>query len=300
MSGFSSRPKVPFILASYGAGVRLRPPSTTSERELLQALAAGGRRVSLEELAKWRKDGLLPPLASHGGKGAGRCYYWREPVIQAQAETVHDALLRQGGDGAALSLWLRGFDVALPLLRRSWLHRGKRNGAARIRQAPGKTRIKAPAAGLSDLLLSACRAAAGAVESPAGSMKPALAVMERALAGLGWSGEKREMEAHWRMLAALMLVLGASDAISAASDDELREARGHLGGALALLSEFRGAESQDSVIDTLGPPIFLFLVTLLRSGQRELLESVMDHVAIARRERAAAHVYQPEAGIFLQ
>jgi hypothetical protein len=264
----------------------------------VQALAAGGRRVSLEDLAKWRKDGLLPPLASHGGKGAGRCYYWREPDIRAHAEAVHDALQRHGGgDAAVLGLWLRGFDIALPLLRRAWLHRGKRNAMARIRPAPAKARTKTPAAGLPDLLLSACQAAAGAVESPAGSMKASLAVAERALADLGWSGEKREMDAHWRMVLALLLVLGTSDAISAASDQELREARGHLGGALALLSEFRGAESRDSVIDTLGPPIFLFLVTLLRSGQRDVLESVMDHVAVGRRERARA--YQPATGAFL-
>jgi hypothetical protein len=129
-------------------------------------------------------------------------------------------------------------------------------------------------------------------------MKVSPAVLERAIAGLGWTGEKRAMDAHWRIVSALLLVLGTSDAISAASDKELREARGHLGGALSFLSEFRGSESMDSVIDALGPPIFLFQVTLLRSGQREVLERVMDHVAIARREQAA-RVHQPATGAFL-
>ena len=258
----------------------MRPPTTTSERQLVQALAAGGRQVSLETLARWRKDGLLPPLASHGGRGAGRCYYWREPDIQAQAETVHDALRRHGGgDAAVLGLWLRGFDIALPLLRRAWLHRGKRNGPARIRQATAKARmIKAPATGLPDLLLSAYQAAAEAFESPAESMKGSLTVLERAFAALGWSGDKREMEARLRVITALLLMLGSSDAILTSSDEDLREARGHLGGALDFLLDFRGVESRDSVIDTLGPPIFLFMVTLLRSGQRDVLERVMDHI----------------------
>ena len=69
--------------------VKKRPSDTTSERQLLDVLLAGGRKAGLAELRAWRKAGLLPALASHG-IGAGRSYYWREPDIQAQAERVHD------------------------------------------------------------------------------------------------------------------------------------------------------------------------------------------------------------------
>src|ERR1700722_11339795 len=76
ISIFSFCPKAIFIFAPYIRTVRFRPETSTSERQLVLARAASGRRVSLEQLAAWRKDGLLPPLASHGIRAAGRCYYW--------------------------------------------------------------------------------------------------------------------------------------------------------------------------------------------------------------------------------
>ena len=69
-----------------------RPQTSTSERQLIFGLAASGRKVSLEELALWRKNGLLPPLASYGPKTPIRSYYWYEPDILARAELVFDAL----------------------------------------------------------------------------------------------------------------------------------------------------------------------------------------------------------------
>lgn len=76
-----------------------RPQTSTSERHFAFGLAASGRKVSLEELAFWRKNGLLPALASYGSKTPVRRYYWYEPDILARAgrrQTVfcrHDWLL---------------------------------------------------------------------------------------------------------------------------------------------------------------------------------------------------------------
>jgi hypothetical protein len=269
--------------------VRSRPETSTSERQLVLALAASGRRVSLDELAAWRKDGLLPPLASHGIRAAGRCYYWREPDILAHAEMVHDALQRHGrSDAVTISLWLRGFDVPLPQLRRAWLHRSKRNGPARIRRVPSKAIPSPSTSGLPGLMLSAAACAAASIENPLGSTQTTFAVLQRALAAMGRTSENQgDMGALWRIATTILLMLGSSDVISTASEEELREAQHHLRAALKFLSDFRGNESADSVIDSLGPPIFLFMMTLLRSGQRSTLETAMDRIAAAQLEAAA-------------
>jgi hypothetical protein len=113
--------------------VKKRPLDTTSERQLLFALLAAGRKAGLADLRAWRKAGLLPPLASHG-TGAGRSYYWREPDIQAQTERVHDALQRHGRiDEALIAVWLAGFDVPLERLRRAWANRAKMSRGLKTR-----------------------------------------------------------------------------------------------------------------------------------------------------------------------
>ena len=105
--------------------MRYRPDTSISERELVLALAAGGRHVALSRLVNWRKEGLLPPLAS-SGVGNGRSYYWREPNILAQAELVHDCLARHGrSDATIITLWLKGFWIPLPQLRRAWQNRAR-------------------------------------------------------------------------------------------------------------------------------------------------------------------------------
>jgi hypothetical protein len=251
---------------------------------LVLALAEGGRHVSLEELAAWRKDGLLPPLASHGMRASGRCYYWREPNILAHAETVHDVLRKHGRcDAATIGLWLRGFEVPLPQLRRAWLHRSRGTGRARIRRVPGRGHAFQPLRGLSGLMLCAAACATASIENSPASTKTALAVLQRASAALGQVSENQsETEALWRIAMALLPVLASSDVVSAASEGDLREAQRHLGAALEFLSDFRGNETVDAVIESLGPPIFLFVMTLLRSGQHALLETVMNHVSAAR------------------
>jgi hypothetical protein len=67
------------------------------------ALAASGRKVSLDELSAWRNNGLLPPLASHGlvpGRAVAR-------AMMEEARAVGEALgirfavsIDKGIDGA--------------------------------------------------------------------------------------------------------------------------------------------------------------------------------------------------------
>ncbi|HWY64577.1 MAG TPA: hypothetical protein VNX61_05135 [Rhizomicrobium sp.] len=251
---------------------------------MVLALAEGGRHVSLEELAAWRKDGLLPPLASHGVRTSGRCYYWREPDILAHAETVHDLLRKHGRrEAATIGLWLRGFEIPLPQLRRAWLHRSRGAGRTRIRRVSGRNHAFQPLRGLSGLMLCAAACATDSIENSPASTKTTLAVLQRASAALGQVSENQnETEALWRIAMALLPVLASSDVVSAASEGELRQAQRHLGAAFEFLSNFRGNEPMDAVIDSLGPPIFLFVMTLLRSGQHSLLETVMNRIGAAR------------------
>jgi hypothetical protein len=132
-------------------------------------------------------------------------------------------------------------------------------------------------------MLCAAACATASIENSPASTKTALAVLQRASAALGQVSENQsETEALWRIAMALLPVLASSDVVSAASEGDLREAQRHLGAALEFLSDFRGNETVDAVIESLGPPIFLFVMTLLRSGQHALLETVMNHVSAAR------------------
>ena len=279
--------------------MRFRPETSTSERQLVLALAEGGRRVSLDELAVWRKDGLLPTLASHGMRAAGRCYYWREPDILAHAETVHDVLRKHGRrEAATIALWLRGFEVPLSQLRRAWLHLNRGHGQARIRRLSSRAHAFQPLRGLPGLMLCATACATAPIENPPASTKTMLAVLQRASTALGQASENQnEAEASWRIAMALLPVLASSDVVSAASDGELREAQRHLGAAFAFLSNFRGNESMDAVIDSLGPPIFLYVMTLLRSGQHSLLETVMNRIGATRYAMTSPRKNDPHMAV---
>jgi len=265
---------------------------------LVLALAASGRRVSLDELSAWRRDGLLPPFPSQGVKATGRSYYWSEPDIQARAEAVHDAFQRHGrADATVISLWLRGFEVPLPQVRRAWLHGQKRCGPTRIRRTPAKLHaIRTSANGLPDLLLTACDCAAISIDSPFNSLNTGLAVFERAAAELGYTSRNRaDAQAYWHLAMAVLVALGPSDAVSNCSDEDMKKAQRHLQIALKFVLDFRGDENVDTVVDSLGPPIFLFIVTLLRSGQRGLLETILNHIAAIRREPAVSRGSRPHA-----
>ncbi len=115
-----------------------RSHSTTSERELVVALAQEGRIVTLANLAGWRKEGLLPALASQGlGTGKGRAYYWNEPEIVAHACATFDLLRKYGRPETVLwMLWLHGFAVPIAQFRRAWAARSRNRMVWTTRLAP--------------------------------------------------------------------------------------------------------------------------------------------------------------------
>jgi hypothetical protein len=264
--------------------VKFRPNTTTSERQLCIALAATGRTVSLDELTAWRKDGLLPPMASTGlGAGKGKSYYWREEEIVARAQAVYDAMQRHGRpDEALITLFLSGFAVPLVQLRRAWLHRAKmrRPPAMRIVEKRPDTRASMDL-DADSLLLQAALCVGAAVETGDAPQRVAMiTLLDGALSKLRLTREGANdsslADQLWQLLNIIGLVLDTSDLVRDANDNELRTAQRHLGVAMEFLSDC--GHGCEELAETLGPQLFLFFLTLLRSGQAGTLDRMMAYV----------------------
>jgi hypothetical protein len=264
--------------------VKFRPKTTTSERQLCVALAATGRTASLDDLSAWRKDGLLPALAKTGlGRGKGQSYYWGEENILAQAKAVYDAFQRYGrSDQALITVFLSGFAVPPARLRRAWLHRVKmrRPPAVRVvRKKPDISVLWDP--GADRLLLQAALCVAAAVETDETSQRAAtMGLLDQALAKLRLT-RRRANDSHlanqlWQLLNIIGAVLDTSDLVRDASDGELIIAQRHLSVAMAFLSGL--GDFSGTLADTLEPQLFLFFLTLLRSGQTGTLDRMMAYV----------------------
>ena len=234
----------------------------------------------MSQLVAWRKDGLLPPLASTG-LGSGRTYYWREPDILERAQAVHDGLRRHGrSDVVVVELWLRGFAMPLPQLRRAWQSCAKQRKAPSVRHAQP---AGATGADFPQLLLQAMLGAAAAMQ-PDTNPRPALAMLERAAARLDIAGG-RPAQARWFWQAAQMMigVLSASDVVRQASDEEMLQAQQLLGTALTFITESCEDETKAMVAEVLGETLFLFILTMLRSGQETVLQSALARIEAVRR-----------------
>jgi len=243
--------------------VKKRPLDTTSERQLLCALLASGRKAGLAELRAWRKAGLLPPLASHG-TGAGRSYYWREPDIVAQAERVHDALQRHGRiDEALITVWLAGFDVPLERVRRAWLNRAK---MANRPKTNGPARASGASLDGGNLLGLGFATLVSLVDPDPRHKRTVLEIL---------SGASTDGMASRRHLLGMAMVYGplleSSNLMAMAAEAELSEARAHL---RRLLRE-PDLEVVDAGSDT-ARHLFLFVLGLVRSGQAAALEPAND------------------------
>lgn len=254
------------------------------------ALAATGRMVSHEELTAWRKDGLLPPLANTGlGTGKGKSYYWRENNIVEQAQTACDAMRSHGRkDHALITLFLSGFTVPLAQLRRAWLH------CAKLRKAPAVRIVREnPGTGTpmdldaENLLLQAalCVGAALEIEPVAGHLA-LMPLLNCAFSKLGLAphgtNDPGLADQLWHLLGIIGSVLDTSGLIREAHDDELRTAQRHLRTAMEFLSD--GCDASETCVEVLGPQLFLFFLTLLRSGQVRTLDHLMTYVGGVGRQ----------------
>lgn len=270
--------------------MRFRPDTSTSERQLVLALAAGGRNIALNDLSAWRKDGLLPPLAS-SGMGNGRTYYWREPDILAQAQAAHDALQKHGRiDMTIVTLWLQGFRVPLTRLRRAWSYRSQQRKPLRIKKrAPGRPLAEANfTTGLPGLLLQTMATTCAAMDM-GDKPQEVVSLLERALVKLGYARESdknRSMASHlWQAIAVIAWALEAGDLVREASDEDMWKAQRYLRLVMQLLGDCRESEDWSEITQTLAPNLFLLLLTQLRSGRGAFLEAAaMQLTAPERRE----------------
>jgi hypothetical protein len=291
--------------------VKNRPFSTTSERELIVAMAGSGRAVTLANLVGWRREGLLPPLASRGlGTGKGKCHYWAEPNILAHAKAAYDFLHRYGRpEVATWMLWLSGYSVPLPQLRRVWSYRSKTRKMWTARPALHNERtaesIRLPGrfmmgnqGGSAPLLLQAILALSGSLMPDDGDSASIVEIIERALAHVsranGHSDFAHDATARqlWLVLRIISSTMENSDLISIASNDELREAQKYVRLAGILLSrcddqpleEAGDAIWQSWLAERMAAPIFLLVLVLLRSGYKPMLEQLSLSVGKIERQ----------------
>jgi len=273
--------------------VKFRPDDTTSERQLVLALAARGRQVPLGQLMAWRKDGLLPPLAS-SGTGNGRSYYWREPDILAWAELVHDALARHGrADATLVSLWLRGFPVGLRQLRRAWQHQGRQGKPLAMQKATAQNKAapRAEDAGNpSDLVVKAFLRLGDGLVGSERLQSVLLPLLKRFDLGQGTIGPA----ALATLTALTVTLLGHSDLVRGASDGDLMAAQRHMRSVLDVL-ERDGAMPRDTT-EVLGPGLFLVALGLLQSGNEALLAALLAHLPGAHENGAGRKSTSPVIG----
>jgi hypothetical protein len=292
--------------------VKFRAESTTSERQLALAMASAGRPVSLRELSNWRKDGLLPPLASHGlGSGKGKSYYWREDDIVANACATFDLLGKYGrADTVACMLWLLGFRVPLPQLRRAWKHRCRLQPGPAIRTPAesfqagdlrdflGGLEI---AGDLPCLLLNIALNLTGPVAPDRdGENREIVALLDRALARLlRHNAEARSdirlAEQLLQMIRIVGAALEASELVAKTPDADMHEAQHYMCVAARLLRDSSGAHDlgdsfsrtlpwSPRLAESLGPPLFLLILVMLRSGRRPALQRAAEKIESMGRQ----------------
>lgn len=266
-------------------------------------MAPSGRLVVPATLCDWRKEGFLPPLSAEGrGQGRGKSYFWRQADILDNACAMFDLSVRYGRSEAALmALWLAGFSVSLPRLRRAWLHRARHRAAARVYPAAESRDQAGPVleagGGASLLMINALAIMSSApVFEDAGDGKAIGDILGRACAKLGMRHESTSGGdiLAWRLWPALRqmsMVLEASNLMAEASDEELRQAHRYMTTAARFfhdcaadthLARARVGCWSLLLAERLGAPLFLVILVLLRSGQKALLEDA------ARRITAVA------------
>ena len=275
---------------STGAAMKFRAEATTSERQLILALEKSGRTVSLRQLSDWRKEGLLPPLLNRGlGPSKGKTYYWREENIVTQAQCVHDLVARHGRHSvAALVLWLAGYSVPMPKVRRAWLQRSTRPKSWQLRgpsangstgsetwpQAPIRNRAE-------EVLLRTVMTLSGSFTAGQRAETDELyRMLHEASEALGYSTESAN-EGHYRLLNTLNVVLSAiesSSLLNVASEEEMASARSLAAASIRLVQALTAEDAEQSgpngltrLMEVLGAPFFLCILLLERTGYHDHL-----------------------------
>ena len=288
----------------------LRPESTTSERELLDLMIKTGRDVTLATLADWRKGGLLPPLASRGaGQGKGKYYYWHEENIFEQACFVYDIVRKRGRvDSVILALWLSGFNVPLPKLRRAWLHKARAQRPWGVRQAKTTSIISKQGKHASleqaktdeidnstsrALIYDALLATAEVLtrDGRASELESLERLVDKVLATMALNNRSIEKHEVMRMLGLVRVVWSAletSNLISVASNPEMFDSQRHLSIVAQIIETLMNSRNlgfppmgapfwSAGLAEDIGAPVFAFILMFLRAGcERQLEETSVE------------------------
>jgi len=293
--------KCPSHRAKSLQAMKARTQASVSERALMLALAKDGRAVSLAMLGDWRKEGLLPPLASRGrGAGAGRLYFWNNANIFAHARCAHDLLARHGSHATVIRLlWMCGYPVAPAKARRALLKHIKRPVAWKIRKAEmahdGRDGTDSNSeAWLTGIILKLCSSFAPGQRS---EMEEIYSDLQRAGELLGFLGTMAG-EARHRLFTVFSLVLSAienSSLVAASDDHDLGQARQLTETVVRFLQQMDGKGEQDDsrllrLMESVGEPIFLCALLLQRTGYRAHLMQTHDAMAalLQRMQQGAA------------
>ncbi|HEY4276067.1 MAG TPA: hypothetical protein VGM68_11315 [Rhizomicrobium sp.] len=296
-----------------------RESFTTSERELICAMAREGRQVTLANLSGWRKEGLLPPLASNGrGTGKGRSYYWKNPDILGHACTTFDLLKRYRRAEIVLwMLWVHGHQVPIPQFRRVWAARTRSRPLWAVH--PSTQHLEIPEAGArlffpalqgqggaTYLLLQATLALSGTLVPDDGDAAAITQVIGRALAWitrvnhLPTPNDDLAAERLWLTVRIVSAALEASDLVSSTTDSELREAQRYLQVAGRLLQKCDDRSLSDEagtawpawLAERMAAPTFLLILVLARLGYGPMLDDITERLEKLNR-RSAEPPVQP-------
>lgn len=269
--------------------MKFRAVKTTSERELIVALRSCSRHVSLAQLSDWRKEGLLPPLASRGlGPNRGRCYYWDEKNILAHAQCVHDLLKRHRQHSIViLILWLCGHPAPLAKVRRAWLRhtRGVRSWPIR-NAAPRDAALQWPYPDLLEgnrtdtvFLKTILKLSSSFTAGRNADTDALYDTLHRASDALGYKSEAAGgIQYHLFVLLRLIIAsIENSSLLSMAKDEDLEAARRVTETAARLVQSLIGGEAVDfeiqlsSRMEIVGETFFLCALLLQRTGYRDHL-----------------------------
>lgn len=284
--------------------MKFRAQNTLSERQLADALAARGRVVTLTQLSTWRRNGLLPPLADHGqGPGRGKTYHWHEPDIFAQACAVFDLQQKYGKhDVVVRMLWLLGYPVAHPQLRRAWNHRASnRKFQCRAKKLP-EFWLRRPADATLSLLDAALTIGETLHNDDSTEGLPIPEIIELVFARLARLNHVARGPAAsgrlWHLIEILTRSLEMSDLLAVTSDDELDTAQAILRSAARLVQSCAGDLSGAFAVDDsqmwnirlaerLGPTLFMLILLQVRAGAEQPLAAVFESLEPMNRRAFA-------------
>lgn len=197
-------------------------------------------------------------------------------------------------DLTLVTLWLYGFDIPLPRLRRAWMSTRQEAGKGRISPsgfAPPGLNLEGD---VSDILLNAMFSLAGTANTGAASDDAAaVRLIAHALAKIDMGDQdshgNTDTAGLWRLLRMLAADAHVDALVIAADEEELHQARHYLLLAARVLQD--GSMTGAWITEHMARPLFSLAVVMLRSGRGGLLARLASRVEDMDRRSIAQPVH---------